>query len=202
MKDFPVFPCSDGMASLILREIPYRGEAYIRIRSVFGSRDGLVRTCADFCRQAGAKQIYLAADETLEGYPVYARLIERSLDKDDLPHTRATAEITTDPQWVTLYNERFRNVPAAKTYLQTPPNAYFVRLDGERIGLGQLIDDELAAVAALKRGCGYDCVCALAAHIRQPRVRLLCAEENLPATRLYDRMGFSRDGTRSVWYVL
>ena len=28
MKDLPLFPCRDGMASLILSEIPYKKEAY------------------------------------------------------------------------------------------------------------------------------------------------------------------------------
>ena len=33
MKDFPVFSTSYGVASLILKEIPYRQEAYIHIQS-------------------------------------------------------------------------------------------------------------------------------------------------------------------------
>ena len=33
MKDFPVFPTSHGAASLTLKEIPYRREAYIKIQS-------------------------------------------------------------------------------------------------------------------------------------------------------------------------
>ena len=32
MKDFPVFTTENGVASLILKEIPYRGEAYIHLR--------------------------------------------------------------------------------------------------------------------------------------------------------------------------
>ena len=31
MKDIPAFTTENGIASLILREIPYREEAYIRI---------------------------------------------------------------------------------------------------------------------------------------------------------------------------
>ena len=33
MKDIPVFTTEFGIASLILRDIPYRGEAYVRVRS-------------------------------------------------------------------------------------------------------------------------------------------------------------------------
>ena len=32
MKDFPMFTTEFGIASLILREIPYRGEAFILIQ--------------------------------------------------------------------------------------------------------------------------------------------------------------------------
>ena len=34
MRDFPIFTSEFGVSSLILKEIPYRGEAYIRIRDV------------------------------------------------------------------------------------------------------------------------------------------------------------------------
>ena len=33
MRDFPVFPTDCGVSSLILREIPYRAEAYIHIQA-------------------------------------------------------------------------------------------------------------------------------------------------------------------------
>ena len=34
MKDFPCFATDDGVSSLILKEIPYRLEAYIRVQYV------------------------------------------------------------------------------------------------------------------------------------------------------------------------
>ena len=37
MKDIPVFSCPDGIATLILREVPFRGEGYILVRGVFGT---------------------------------------------------------------------------------------------------------------------------------------------------------------------
>lgn len=200
MKDFPLFPCSNGMASLILSEIPYRADAYIFIRAVHGSLSGLLQECGGFCRAAGAENIYVCGEADLSHLPVYARLTERSLPKFRLPASSARAELTDDPQWAELYNQRFRTVHSAKTYLRTPENAYFIYDGDERIGLGQLIDDELAAVATLKKGRGQDCVCALSAKIRQDSIKLLCAEENSPATRLYDRMGFSRDKILRVWH--
>ena len=202
MKDFPVFPCSDGMVSLVLSEIPYGGEAYILIRSLYGSLSRLLRECGDFCRMAGAEKIYVGGEGELSHLPVYAHLMERSLDKAQLPSTNAKAVLTDAAEWAELYNKRFSQVHCAKSYRKTPENAYFI-YDGEhRIGLGQIIDGELSAVASLEKGRGEDCVLALAKEIPEDRIRLLSAEENLPATRLYDRMGFSRDNLKRIWYRL
>ena len=54
MKDFPIFDTESGISSLILREIPYRREAYIHIQSVQpeGFWDHL-HQCVSFCRMAG-----------------------------------------------------------------------------------------------------------------------------------------------------
>ena len=41
MKDIPVFSCPDGIATLILREVPFRGEGYILVRGVFGTLEGV-----------------------------------------------------------------------------------------------------------------------------------------------------------------
>ena len=200
MKDLPLFPCADGMASLVLSEIPYRREAYILVRSVYGSLDGLLRDCTAFCRSAGAEQVYAGGEQDFSAYPVYARLVERSLDKAMLPETEAKAVLTTDPEWTELYNRSFRRVHGAKTYRSTPENAYFVLEKGQRIGLGQLMDNELAAVASLSPGCGEKSLIALARELPVETIHLLCAEENAPATRLYDRLGFSRDRVKRIWY--
>ncbi len=202
MKDFPLFPCRDGMASLVLSEIPYRKEAYIFIRSVHGSLSRLLQDCGDFCKAAGARHIYVTGEAALGHLPVYARLVERRLHKSRLPSSSARAELTDSPAWAELYNQRFFQVPSAKTYEKTPKDAYFVYEGERRIGLGQIINDELAAVASLVPGCGEKALCALAEKIVGEEVRLLSAEENLPATRLYDRLGFSRDKILRIWYCL
>ena len=59
MKDIPVFSCPEGIATLILREVPFRGEGYILVRGVFGTLEGLLAECAGFCRAAGAERIGL-----------------------------------------------------------------------------------------------------------------------------------------------
>ena len=64
MKDIPVFSCPDGIATLILREVPFRGEGYILVRGVFGTLEGLLAECAGFCRAAGAERLFAAGEVT------------------------------------------------------------------------------------------------------------------------------------------
>ena len=42
MRDIPVFTVPSGIATLILREIPPRGEAYVLLRGVFTSQEELL----------------------------------------------------------------------------------------------------------------------------------------------------------------
>lgn len=202
MRDIPIFTASAGLASLILREIPTRREGYVLVRSVFTNTEALLRECERFCRSVGAERVYFGGNADFSAYPVYARLIERELDCAHLPKTSATAKKISENEqtlWLELYRERFSTVPAAQSTPQTDC-AYFVFDGGERIGLGQIDGEELRAVASLKKGRGADCVAALAAATHAPQLHLLCAEENLPAMRLYDRLGFSRGCAREVWY--
>jgi hypothetical protein len=61
MQDFPMFTTEYGVASLFLREIPYRGRAHIKIQS---SQDPekLLEECVSFCRVCGAEWIDAAGD--------------------------------------------------------------------------------------------------------------------------------------------
>ena len=71
MKDFPIFPTEYGVASLFLKEIPYRQEAYTRIRDVQpGKLPELLAECAGFCTMAGAGRVYAAGHEDLDRYPL------------------------------------------------------------------------------------------------------------------------------------
>lgn len=200
MKDIPLFTGSHGMASLILREIPYRGEAYIHLRAVFDSQEALIRECGSFCRMAGAERTYVSGKGDFSGYPVYATLIERSILCRNLPKTTALAVPTDDSDtWLQLYREKFKAVPAANSCPE-PKGLYFIEQDGRHIGLGQLEGSCLRSLAALQRGKGIDCVCAMAALCDNEMLTLLCAVENLPAMRLYDKLGFSRGNVQEVWY--
>ena len=77
MKDFPVFTTEYGVSSLILREVPYRQEAYIHIQDV--QPDSLsehLKECVSFCRMVGAEKIFAKGHEELESYPLHMAVYE------------------------------------------------------------------------------------------------------------------------------
>ena len=88
MKDIPVFSCPDGIATLILREVPFRGEGYILVRGVFGTLEGLLAECAGFCRAAGAERLFAAGEADFSGYPAAIRILGRSAPRESLPCSR------------------------------------------------------------------------------------------------------------------
>ena len=49
MKDLPLFTTEHGVASLVLKEIPYQKTAYIILRDSL-EPEALLKECADFCR--------------------------------------------------------------------------------------------------------------------------------------------------------
>ena len=62
MKDFPVFTTENGAASLVLKEIPYKKEAYITLRASQAPQ-ALLEECVSFCRACGAEKIYATRSE-------------------------------------------------------------------------------------------------------------------------------------------
>ncbi len=204
MRDIPVFTVPSGMATLILREIPPRGEAFVLLRGVFTTQEELLGECAAFCRAAGAERVYYGGGDAPPQGAAYATLVPRGVDRGSLPPTEAQA-LPLCPgeaeEWQRLYRARFRAVPAASSVCERGEK-YFVRLGGRRIGLGAVDGETLCAVASLERGCGADCVLALAARASGARLRLLCAAENRAAMRLYDRLGFDVGEAVERWYAV
>ena len=84
MKDIPVFSCPDGIATLILREVLFRGESYILVRGVYGPLEGLLAECAGFCRAAGAERLFAAGEADFSGYPAAIRILGRSAPRESL----------------------------------------------------------------------------------------------------------------------
>ncbi len=202
MKDIPIFTCPEGIATLILREIPTRQTAYVLLRSTFTATDALCREAEGFCRSAGAETVCFGGAGDFSAFTPCVQVLRRSVARAALPITEAVAAALTpgeQAQWLTLYAQRFRAVPGASS-LGTTEDAYFIFDGALRIGLGQIRGGELRSVAALEQGRGADCVCALAAQSGAQTIDVLCARENLPAMRLYDRLGFSAGTETERWY--
>ena len=88
MKDFPVFTTEYGVASLILKEIPYQGTAYITLQDSL-EPGKLLEECVAFCRVCGAEAVYATGHEILESYPLYTAMWEMRCPWESLPDTEA-----------------------------------------------------------------------------------------------------------------
>lgn len=211
MKDIPVFTTEFGVASLILKEIPYRQEAYIRIQTTQQPQE-LLKECISFCRMCGAEKNYATGHSTLEGYPLHTAVVMMCAQRDSLPQTDA-ALFPVIPenleQWRSIYNARMAQVPNAswmtqrdaQELLQTK-DAYFVHRGGELLGIGRAAGDTIHVVAAVKPGSGRDVIAALGALITEDTVRLTVAEANIRAVKLYEKTGFLKTRELSRWYQI
>lgn len=213
MKDFPVFTTDFGVSSLILREIPYRQEAYIHVQDV---QPGMIREhlaeCASFCRMAGAERIY-ARGEGLSGvYPVHASVVEMRgvarVDPGKLEHLFPVTEQTVG-QWRRICNERLRNVDHAATLTAAEEKkilesggAYFVHRSGELLGIGWLRDTCLLLVAAVQKGAGEAVMHTLMSLVEGADITVEVASTNTRALRLYEKLGFCPCKILFEWYKI
>lgn len=210
MRDFPIFTTEYGVASLFLKEIPYKNQAYIRIRDVqegfFAEHLG---ECVSFCRMAGAEQVFAADHEALEAYPHAVSIYEMRgtawVDREKLESLFPVTEATV-ARWRQLCNEKMR--PIACTATQTSRDekeilaggAYFVHHDGELLGIGWVKDTELLAVAAVKSGAGERVMHTLMSLIEGADMTLEVASSNERAIRLYEKLGFVKTAEKTRWY--
>lgn len=209
MKDFPIFDTEFGIASLILKEIPYKGIAYITLREVWDPEQ-LLKECVSFCRMCGAEEIYATGHESLEAYPLYNIILrmcgEARVDADGLESLFPVTEATVT-RWREIHNEKMRAVPNAATMTSKDEKnilesggAYFVHRQGELLGIGWLRDTELCAIAAVKPGMGWKVMNTMMSLVEGAQLELQVASTNEKAIRLYEKMGFLKTGERSRWY--
>lgn len=209
MKDIPVFPTEYGVASLVLREIPYRQEAYIRVQDVQpGMMDALVAECMAFCRAAGAEKIYWSAGEA-EGKlhtAIYEMKGTAWVDESKIEHLFPVTEETV-LQWRQLLNERMKGVDNAATVtyneqqaLIQSGGAYFVHREGHLLGLGWLDGSTLLAVAAIEPGAGERVMHTLMSLVEGQTMTLEVASTNERAIRLYEKLGFIKTREVRKWY--
>lgn len=208
MKDIPMFTTPYGVASLILKEIPHRGQAYIRIRSVEDT-DLLLEECITFCRMAGAETVY-AAGEGLETYPLYCSVVEMRgnawVDREKLKNLFPVTEASVS-RWREIYNEKMAGVDNAASLtafdekqILSSGGAYFVHDCGKLLGIGWLEDTKLLAIAAVEKGAGETVAHTLMSMVEYADMTLEVASTNTRAIALYEKLGFLKTREITRWH--
>ena len=211
MKDIPMFTSEYGVASLFLREIPYRGRAHIKIQSSLVP-EKLLEECVSFCRMCGAEWIDAAGHAYLEKYPLITALVSMQCSREQLGESDACLFPMTEQtmkQWLDICNARMADIPNA-AYLDAKDgrellekgSAYFVHRDGVLLGIGVAGGDFIDTVVAVQSGAGETVVRALNGVLTGDTARLMVAEANTRAVRLYERLGFVKVKELSRWYQI
>ena len=209
MKDIPLFTTEYGIASLILREIPYRQEAYIRIVAT-EQPCALVEECAAFCRVCGAEKVYATGHEDLAKYPLHTTVWLMRGSREDMFQTDAALWPVLPENvdsWRSIYNEKMSAVANAAYMNEADARAmldagdgYFIHRGGTLLGIGKAAGGKVEAVASVCPGSGGDIMAALSGILTEETITLEVASTNEKAIRLYGRLGFIRTGERSRWY--
>ncbi len=217
MNNIPVFLSQGGTATLVLSEIPFSKKAYIYLRTV-RQLALLIEESAAFCRQCGAETCFLTGSEETPHLPLRHAfdVLLLSVEKRWLPEqplvplTQVTAG--NDQVYLSVYNQCFRNISGAITYDQRhlqrivrEQQQAFLALcpDGTPWGMGELHENELAAVAVLPefRGRGAALTYSLLQHCPGPKITLSVASDNRAALALYEKLGFHVSGLQARWYL-
>ncbi len=213
MRDFPFFATEYGVASLILKEIPYRQRAYIHIRQAQeGFFRPLLQECLGFCRMAGAETVFAAGHPELEEYPLYTAVVEmRGPVAPDPEKIRHLFPVTPETvfQWREHHNRAMAGVDNAATLeareekrILESGGAYFVHEEGSLLGIGWLEENRLLAVAAVRKGAGERVMHTLMSLVEDERMVLEVASTNTKAIRLYERLGFVKTAEIVRWYLV
>lgn len=211
MRDFPVFTTENGVGSLVLKEIPYSGIAYVTVQDSAIPTE-FIHECVEFCKAVGANTVLATGHEYLDHFPLHSSVIRMCAQWDAIPKTDACifpVVESTLSKWREIYNERMKHVDnaaymsenAAKEMLKRG-DGYFVHLCGELFGIGIAADDKIDCVAAVVKGKGRDVVAALAHALISDRIILDVASTNLRAINLYESMGFIKTAEVSRWYKI
>lgn len=211
MKDIPVFTSEYGAASLILKEIPYQGTAYVIIRDSL-EPEMLIEECRSFCAVCGADRVFATGHAALEKWPFYTAMWRlkcavRTISDTDaslLPVRDDTMEI-----WRGIYNEKVKRVPngawmteADGRKMLKKGDGYFIHRGQMLLGIGRAAGDIIDWVAASQPGGGAEVVAALTRVITGDTVSLTVASTNEKALRLYESLGFEKTEEISRWYAL
>lgn len=211
MRDFPFFTTEYGVSSLVLKEITYKKQAYIRISDVqedfFAEH---MAECVSFCRMCGAEAVFAAGHEKLEEYPLYTAVLQmQGKAESDPEQMKCLFPVTekTVSEWRSIYNKRMSAVDNTATLesrdekkILESGGAYFVHDNGKLLGIGWLEDTKLLAVAATEPGAGTPVMHTLMSLMEGDRMQLEVASTNERAIRLYEKLGFVKTAELTRWY--
>ena len=211
MKDFPMFTTEFGVASLILHEIPYRGEAFILIQDTRQPEE-LLAECVSFCRICGAEKIYVRGHEIAEKYPLHCIVYEMRgtacVDETKVEHLWPVTQENV-ARWRELMNEKMRKVDNSGTLIKKHEQdilgsggAYFVHHEGQLLGAFWLIGNELLLLCAAMPGAGERVMHTMMSLMPGQEMKLDVVSTNTRAIRLYEKLGFIRTGEHRRWHCV
>ena len=211
MKDLPMFMTEHGAASLILREIPYQGIAYVIIRDSLNPHE-LIEDCAAICRAAGAEAVYASGHSYLEKFLFHTAIVKMMCPKKLLERSAAElcpVEKDTLGVWQGIYNDKISRVPNASWLTQKDAeqmlldrSGYFVKYQDRTLGIGKVEGSVIRFVASMERGAGSDVVRALGQAVHGEIAELEVATTNKKAITLYEKLGFSKIQELSRWFKI
>ena len=217
MNNIPVFTAQGGTATLILREIPISGKAYVLLRTVLpGMEENLAAECASFCRMCGAEEIFASWEDgdlpfLPPAYDIYLLHVSKSALPEGKPVQLVPMTPENDAIYQRIYNRCFSHVSHALSYdrgqiarIYREHQRAFLALDAENrpYGIGELHGNELAAVAVLPkcRGTGTDLALSLLRLCPGEDLKVTVASDNEAAMHLYEKLGFHMSGVESRWF--
>lgn len=212
MKDIPIFDTDTGVSTLVLKEIPYRQIAYVKVRSVQpGGLEEHLKECISFCRMCGAERIFAEGHPDLSGRPVYCTVLQMCGTVSDRETADSLFPVTesTVSRWREIYNGKMAAVDNAATMtvsdekrILASGGAYFVHDHGDLLGIGWVEGSTILCIAAAVQGAGERVLRTLLTLCDTDRAELEVASTNARAIRLYERMGFVTVGEKSTWYQI
>ncbi len=209
MRDFPMFTTEYGVASLVLKEVPYRQEAYIIIQSALQPEE-LLKECVSFCRMVGAEKVFAQGHAYVETYPLSCAILEMrgrmEVDEEKVENLWPVTKETVG-QWRQFLNEKLRAIDNAGTLeardeqeILDLGGAYFVHRNGELLGAGWMAEEKLRLIAAAKSGAGDLVFHSLLSVAPTEQLRLEVASTNERAIRFYEKMGLVKTAELRRWY--
>lgn len=211
MRDFPVFTTEYGVGSLIFKEIPYQGRAFVKIHDV-SNANAFLAECISFSRMAGAEQVYASGHPSLAQYPFHTAIIRMRVCREALPDTDACLIPVTEPHlsdFKDIYNRRMAGIPNASymtdqdaEQMLRNKEGYFVHRNGTLLGIGMAAGETIRTVISCAPGGGREVVLALNHALSGEFAELDVASENQKAIRLYEQLGFVKIKELSRWYKI